>query len=107
MEMCVYLKMIVAVLQVCAECGQQLNAVGGDFFGIFLLQVSKAHCSIRLTLKRHQRKHLGCITIMIISQYWRCFFNLSVSVNTEFFFNIFFFLIAHFPTLHLDYFCRH
>lgn len=60
MEMCVYLKMIVAVLQVCAECGQQLNAVGGDFFGIFLLQVSKAHCSVRLTLKRQQRKYLGC-----------------------------------------------
>ncbi len=50
-----HLKVIVAVLQVCAKCGQQFDAARDDFFGIFLLQVSKAKCSVRLSLERHRR----------------------------------------------------
>lgn len=87
METHVHLKVIMAVLQVCAKCGQQLDAVGGDLFGIFLLQVSKANCSVRLTLRETPQKtfqyHIGCQLIL------------------EMFCNSFM------PILHLDYFCYH
>lgn len=53
-----HLEVIVAVLQVSAEGGQQLDAAGGDFFGIFLLKVCKSYRSVRLTLKKHNKQYL-------------------------------------------------
>lgn len=50
-----YLEMVVAVLQVCAEGRQQLDAVGGDVFGAPLLEVGEAYAFISLGLKK---KHL-------------------------------------------------
>lgn len=50
-----YLEMIMAVLQVCAKGGQQLDTVGDDVFGAPLLQVGEAYAFISLGLKK---KHL-------------------------------------------------
>lgn len=41
-----YLEMVVAVLQVSAEGGQQLDAVGRNIFGAPLLQVGEADASV-------------------------------------------------------------
>ena len=47
--------MVVAVLQVGAEGGEQLDAAGGEVQGALLLQVREAHAPVRLSLERQEK----------------------------------------------------
>lgn len=47
-----YLKMVVAVLQVRAEDGQQLDAVGRNILGASLLQMGEADALIAPSLRK-------------------------------------------------------
>lgn len=49
------LKVVVAVLQVGAEVGEQLDAAAGQVQGALLLQVGEAHALVRLSLERREK----------------------------------------------------